>query len=214
MHNPDCTGQAGDMTREKRVLVVDDDDAIRSLVTTVLRRRGLIADTARNGVEAVEAFAARRHHVILLDLMMPTMNGWEVLDHLEALPARERPLVIVLTAGSEPRAFKPDLVAGMVRKPFDIDMLVDSVVGCMASLEAHRAGRPASRSGTASRRAPARRAQLTPPAVILTTNGVHSPFRHEGRRKPEIDAERMLSLCRRHDLERNVLAPRLAEEAA
>lgn len=124
------------MIREKRVLVVDDDDAIRSLVATVLRRRGLVADTARNGVEALERIAACRYLILLLDLMMPTMNGWEVLDRLDMLPQRQRPIVIVLTAGSEPRAFKPDLVAGMVRKPFDIDMLVDTVVGCITALEA------------------------------------------------------------------------------
>lgn len=124
------------MDREKRILVVDDDDAIRSLVTTVLRRRGILVDTARNGVEALERLATCRYRIILLDLMMPAMNGWDVLDHLETMPTRERPVVIVLTAGSEPRAFKPDLVAGMVRKPFDIDLLVDTVVGCIASLEA------------------------------------------------------------------------------
>jgi CheY-like chemotaxis protein len=124
------------MIREKRVLVVDDDDAIRSLVATVLRRRGLMADMARNGVEALERLGTCRYLILLLDLMMPAMNGWEVLDHLEPLPPRQRPIVIVLTAGSEPRAFKPDLVAGMVRKPFDIDLLVDTVVGCIAALEA------------------------------------------------------------------------------
>lgn len=124
------------MNREKRVLVVDDDDAIRSLVATVLRRRALLVDTARNGVEAVDRLATCRYQLVLLDLMMPAMNGWDVLDHLEAVPPVKRPLVIVLTAGSEPRAFKPNLVAGMVRKPFDIDMLVDTVVGCIAALEA------------------------------------------------------------------------------
>ena len=123
------------MAGDKRVLVVDDDNAIRSLVATVLRRRGLNVDTARNGVEALERLESCRYLVLLLDLMMPAMNGWDVLDHLDTLPPRERPIVIVLTAGSEPRAFKADLVAGMVRKPFDIDLLVDTVAGCLAALE-------------------------------------------------------------------------------
>jgi len=124
------------MSREKRVLVVDDDDAIRSLVTTVLKRRGLVVDTARNGLEAIERLHACRYVLILLDLMMPGLNGWDVLDHLESLPARERPIAVVLTAGTEPRTFKPDVVAGLVRKPFDLDMLVDTVVGCLAALDA------------------------------------------------------------------------------
>lgn len=124
------------MIREKRVLVVDDDDAIRSLVTTVLRRRSIVADTARNGVEALDLISAGRYRILLLDLMMPTMSGWEVLDFLDTLPAPQRPIVIVLTAGTEPRAFKPDIVTGLVRKPFDIDLLVDTVVGCLAALDA------------------------------------------------------------------------------
>lgn len=121
---------------EKRVLVVDDDDAIRSLVATVLRRRGMKVDTARNGIEALEHLQDCRYLVLLLDLMMPGMNGWDVLDHLATQPPQRRPVVIVLTAGSEPRTFKPGLVAGMVRKPFDIDMLVDTVAGCLHALEA------------------------------------------------------------------------------
>lgn len=125
---------------DKRILVVDDDDAIRSLVATVLRRRGMKVDTARNGLEALERLQGCRYLVLLLDLMMPTMNGWDVLDHLATEPPQRRPVVIVLTAGSEPRAFKPDLVAGMVRKPFDIDMLVDAVAGCIHSLEAVEQG--------------------------------------------------------------------------
>jgi len=122
------------MNREKRVLVVDDDDAIRSLVTTVLRRRGIEVDGVRNGAEAIPLLTGGRYLVLLLDLMMPGVNGWDVLDHLETIA--RRPIIIVLTAGSEPRKFKPDLVAGLVRKPFDIDLLVDTVVGCIASLDA------------------------------------------------------------------------------
>jgi CheY-like chemotaxis protein len=126
------------MTPEKQVLVVDDDEAIRTLVTTVLRRRGLTVETARNGAEALDHLRTSRPLVVLLDLMMPVMNGWDVLDHLERVAPSDRPVVIVLSAGSEPRAFKADLVAGMVRKPFDIDLLVDTVSGCIASLESGR----------------------------------------------------------------------------
>ncbi|MCU1347425.1 MAG: histidine kinase [Acidobacteria bacterium] len=121
---------------DKRILVVDDDDAIRSLLFTVLRRRGFQVDTGRNGVEALERCSRCRYSVILLDLMMPRMNGWEVIDHLEKKAAEERPLVIVLTAGGEPRDLPAGLVVGTVRKPFDIELLVDTVVGCLTSMEA------------------------------------------------------------------------------
>jgi CheY-like chemotaxis protein len=121
-------------TDEKRILVVDDDDAIRALLLTVLRRRGLKVDTARNGLEATERCARCRYAVMLLDLMMPRMSGYEVLERLENMPPDRRPFVIVLTAGNEPRSLNPAIVAGTVRKPFDIEMLLDTVLACMNTL--------------------------------------------------------------------------------
>jgi len=119
----------------KRILVVDDDDAIRALLFTVLRRRGFQVDTGRNGMEALERCSLCRYSIVLLDLMMPRMNGWEVIDHLARKALEERPMVIVLTAGGEPRNFPPDLVAGTIRKPFDIELLLDTIVGCLTSVE-------------------------------------------------------------------------------
>jgi len=99
---------------------------------TVLRRRGLHADAARNGIEALEKLGVHRYEVMLLDLMMPQMNGYEVLTHLAAQPAAQRPLVLVLTAGLEPRPLDTRVVIGMLHKPFDVELLVDTVVGCMS----------------------------------------------------------------------------------
>ena len=98
---------------------------------TVLRRRGLHADAARNGIAALDQLAVHHYEVMLLDLMMPQMNGYEVLTHLAAQPADRRPLVLVLTAGLEPRPLDTRIVIGMLHKPFDVELLVDTVVGCM-----------------------------------------------------------------------------------
>jgi CheY-like chemotaxis protein len=119
---------------EKRILVVDDDDAIRTLLFTVLRRRGYAVDTARNGAEALERLGHCRYLILLLDLMMPRINGWQVLDFLSERPPEERPLVIVMTAGTEPRQFPADIVAGTFHKPFDVELLTDSVSACLATL--------------------------------------------------------------------------------
>ncbi|HWN67048.1 MAG TPA: response regulator, partial [Haliangium sp.] len=73
---------AGLMRLEKRILIVDDDDAIRALVVTVLRRRGYRLDTARNGLEALEKLKNCRYSLVVLDLMMPRMSGYDVLDTL------------------------------------------------------------------------------------------------------------------------------------
>lgn len=121
------------MKGEKRILVTDDDDAIRALLATILRRRGFKVDTARNGVEALERCAQCRYSLVILDLMMPRMSGYEVLNAVEAMPAADRPLVLVLTAGAPPQALDPNIVAGALRKPFDIEMLIDTVVACVTS---------------------------------------------------------------------------------
>jgi CheY-like chemotaxis protein len=121
---------------EKRILAVDDDDAIRMLVLTILRRRGFTVDTAKNGAEALERLERCTYVVMLLDLMMPVVSGWEVLDYLSRMDAAKRPLTIVLTAGGEPRDFNPDLVMGSIHKPFDVDLLVDTVTACVAAVSA------------------------------------------------------------------------------
>ena len=127
---------------EKRILVVDDDDAIRLLLLTILQRNGLVADGATGGGEALERLAHARYSVMLLDLMMPRESGWDVLDEIARWPAERRPIIIVLTAGPEPRALDPALVAGTVRKPFDIEMLVETVSACVHGGPQTQTGEP------------------------------------------------------------------------
>jgi DNA-binding response OmpR family regulator len=123
---------------QKRILVVDDDDAIRTLLFTILRRRGLTVDTACNGEQALAHIARCSYSIVLLDLMMPVKNGWKVLEEIEELPRDVWPMVIVLTAGNEPRSMNPDLVAGTIRKPFDVEMIIDMVSACLAAVQARQ----------------------------------------------------------------------------
>lgn len=90
-------------------------------------------DTARNGIEAMEKLAGNSYAMMLLDLMMPRMSGYEVLEQLAALPAR--PLVLVLTAGLEPRPIDTTLVVGTIHKPFDVELLVETITACMKTIE-------------------------------------------------------------------------------
>jgi len=117
-------------------LVVDDDPAIRTLLFTILRRRGLPVDTAKHGSEALDRLARCNYALIVLDLMMPVMNGWEVMEHLSTIDAAIRPAVILMTAGTEPRDFDPDVVIGSIRKPFDVELVYDTVIGCVSVLPA------------------------------------------------------------------------------
>jgi DNA-binding response OmpR family regulator len=113
---------------ERRILVVDDDDAIRALLFTVLRRRGFAVDQARNGEEALARLDRCRYSVMLLDLMMPRLSGWDVLEALAKRDAATRPIVLVLTAGTEPRDLDAGVVSGSMRKPFDVELLLDTIV--------------------------------------------------------------------------------------
>ena len=141
------------METNKRILVVDDDEAIRTLLFTVLRRRGFAVDTARNGAEAIESMQRCRYAVALVDLMMPVKNGWEVLDWMAGCPKADRPLAIVLTAGLGTREMNPDVVAGTVRKPFDVELLLDMVVACASVHDlAQREGCPPPQSSRIAER--------------------------------------------------------------
>lgn len=120
---------------DKRVLVVEDEDAIRVLLLTILQRRGFRVDSARNGVEALERCSRCHYAVVLLDIMMPLMDGYAFLTEMSRRPAAERPVIIAMTAGTPPRNVDPEIVAGTMRKPFNVALLVDTIDACVAACE-------------------------------------------------------------------------------
>ncbi len=67
------------MTRRQQILVVDDDPDIRELARTVLGAAGYAIETAANGREALERLAERAWDLVLLDIQMPELSGWETL---------------------------------------------------------------------------------------------------------------------------------------
>ena len=114
------------------VLVVDDDQALRGFFTTLLSRKGFSVDCASDGRVAYDQLSHHTYSVILLDLMMPGVNGFELLDRLQ----RESPTlldrVIVMTGASQRSIENLDTtrVWGMIRKPFDIDQLLSTTIAC------------------------------------------------------------------------------------
>jgi len=114
---------------KKKVLVVDDDDAIRTMVERVLAREHYEVDGARDGYEAIEKLTHNDYATVLLDLMMPRVDGHGVLRYLETERKAPCPWVILMTANlqsaSETKAAKP--VFRVLSKPFDITQLVSHV---------------------------------------------------------------------------------------
>lgn len=123
------------MAREKRILVVEDDDAIRALLFTVLRRRGFSVDASPNGADAIDRFSRCVYALVLLDLMMPVMTGYDFLAELKRRALSHRPLVFVLSAGGTTDNLPSDIVTGTFRKPFDIELLVDTISACLSTID-------------------------------------------------------------------------------
>lgn len=121
----------------KDVLIVDDDPTIRQLVQATLSRVGLECDEASDGVHAIEQLTSARYAVILLDLMMPRLDGAGVLKtmRLLQLAEEERPLVLVLTASTDHAGLEDvgEMVQVVIKKPFDIHELGGLVRECVVA---------------------------------------------------------------------------------
>lgn len=112
-----------------KILVVEDDDAIRALLVAALRREPFDVHAACDGAEALKLTRTSEYAVILLDLMMPTLNGIEFLEAFHEAAPQSRTVIFVMTAFDDVmvRHVAPNLVHGIVRKPFDIPQLVAMV---------------------------------------------------------------------------------------
>jgi CheY-like chemotaxis protein len=108
------------------VLIVDDDAPIRNLVKQIFKRMGYEGREARDGVEAITLVDEQTPRMIILDLMMPRMNGWEVIEALRERQLIENVPVIVLTAvGAQRTEDLPSLgVRAVLGKPFEIQDLI------------------------------------------------------------------------------------------
>jgi CheY-like chemotaxis protein len=107
-----------------RVLVVDDEPQVVWMLQFGLEADGYETVAARDGVAALEAVREHRPNVVLLDVMMPVLDGWSVLETLRSLPERDRPRVVVLSARAsrDDRAKAEELGAdAFVAKPFNVD---------------------------------------------------------------------------------------------
>lgn len=134
---PQTPRRASKMDRPARdVLIVDDDDAIRNLIHAALTRSGLTCDISADGLEALDQLQANMYAVMLLDLMMPRLDGPGVLTRLRAAgPDGERPVVVVVTASTDRESLNPvaEMVQVVIRKPFDLTRLSELVQDCVAA---------------------------------------------------------------------------------
>ena len=116
------------MPTSKRVLVVDDDDGVRTAVADVLELEGYEVITASNGVEALEQVRTARPDAVVLDLMMPVMDGWTFMEHCRREEVCAETPVLVMSAYRNLTETAPNLGAkACIAKPFDLGVLLGAV---------------------------------------------------------------------------------------
>ena len=116
------------MPEPHRVLVVDDDEAIRKLIAAILRRRSFIVDTVGNGEEALRKLGEHHYAVMLLDLMMPRLDGYSVIDRVREQKIATEIIVVTAAGASQVKSLDRSIVRSVISKPFDVTQLVDAVV--------------------------------------------------------------------------------------
>jgi len=112
------------------IVVADDDPNIRRLIVKSLQRRGYRMIEAANGKQALAAMAGGDPSLAVLDLRMPEMSGWDVLEERRQNPVLRRIPVIVVSGDVDDAALKEALSKGecvLLSKPFDVDELVEMV---------------------------------------------------------------------------------------
>jgi two-component system OmpR family response regulator len=128
-----------------RVLVVEDDDGIRSLLVAALGREALDVDAAADGAEALELCRMWEYAVIVLDLMMPRVNGFDFLEAFNSIPPRANPVIFVVTAFDDRviGQVASSQVHAIVRKPFDVEQFVATIHAAAQTWREHAVVAPA-----------------------------------------------------------------------
>ena len=103
---------------DKRVLIVDDDPSIRQIVRVLLERDGVRADIAEDGERAVRMLAGGGYSVVLLDLLMPRMDGHAVIAYMREHQI-ETPVIVISAVGEAATDLDPKLVRVVLQKPFE-----------------------------------------------------------------------------------------------
>lgn len=132
----------------RRILVVDDEEALRDLVTTALEFVGHEVATAVDGVDALAQVPTFAPDLIVLDVTMPHVDGFEVVRRLRA--DGDTTPVILLTARDAPRDIVDGLTAGAddhLAKPFHLQVLIARIEAVLRRTGAGSAGGPGARSG-------------------------------------------------------------------
>jgi DNA-binding response OmpR family regulator len=116
----------------RKILVIDDDLAIRVLLQAVLKRLAFEVVLAEDGEVGLSRIATENFDLVLLDLMMPKVNGYEFIDRVATIDGN-RPHIIVFTAAGQRGVarIKPNSVCASILKPFDLETFLGLIEQCL-----------------------------------------------------------------------------------
>lgn len=154
-----------------QILVIDDDPVIRRLIVTVAREAGYPTSEVSNGAEALEMIEAGDFKLLVLDLMLPGLSGYDVLERLDPAFGCS---VIIVTAGDDRdlEAIDSRLVCDIVRKPFDIHDLRDAIA---RALEGKGANQTQQQSPLLQVKSKGSHIAASPPATVSGTDDESEP---------------------------------------
>jgi CheY-like chemotaxis protein len=122
-----------------RILVVDDEVALTDLVSAILKGAGYEVLTANSGVRALEVLETERVDLLLLDVMMPEMDGWAVVKEVKNRPLiKDTPIAMLTVKTLSPQYFYSEEIEGIVdyiNKPFSKDELIERVQGIIEDVD-------------------------------------------------------------------------------
>ena len=110
-----------------KVMVVEDDQDLALLLRTVLEDQGYAIETAANGRQALELLAGENPDLILLDMKMPVMNGWQFAEEYHRRYDSPAPIVVLTASEQAARNAREVKASAWLGKPFDLGTLVSMV---------------------------------------------------------------------------------------
>ena len=129
MYQPAASMSERTLPKKSRVLIVEDHAPTRLAMSKLLRDAGAEVVTARDGEEGLGYLLTQKFDILLTDLRMPVMDGFEMLHHCLALPESRKPDRIIAISGEYEASALRGVPVSFMPKPFDLNTLLDMLGG-------------------------------------------------------------------------------------
>ena len=128
--------------RRPTLLIIDDDRAIRRLLTRISERSGFEVDSAKDGVQAMEMMDKKNYDIAIVDLMMPRLSGYELIEKISTLTPRPTVLVATALMNGDVAHLDDSMVRKVIKKPFDINAVAAALIETAKEIAERRGSEP------------------------------------------------------------------------